>query len=283
MVGLVEKRRTRRAGYVLACSVCLFGACGGESAHQGRSPNGTAATGGTLTTTTGGSGGDFVAASGGTTPNGTGGSDANGVGGTAPNGAAGAAADGAGGTKSSGGSGGTSATTGGSGGSAPASDCSKVTCAAIPTSCKKIVQNPGECCPSCPDTGCDKCPDLACDTGTHSETLPGDCCPSCVADPPDPCPIGQMNYVGFRGMLFDKYSSSGCKNSTDCTLLLEDNACAYACNVALPSIEAQNFAPNLLQYALTACATCPPPDRVNCDPQIAACVNGKCVGVDASN
>jgi hypothetical protein len=180
-------------------------------------------------------------------------------------------------------------TTGGAGGSAGSSvanggalPCSKVTCPSIPTSCKRIVQAADACCPTCLDTGCDVCAALDCAEGTHSETVPGDCCPSCVADPPDACATGQQVYADVRAMLLDKYGSSGCSNSTDCTLVSENNACSVACSVVLPLSTAHNFVANLESLA-AGCATCPPAGEVDCKAQAAACVNGRCVGVDAND
>jgi len=204
----------------------------------------------------------------------------------APNGGSGATggASTTGGDSGAGGSGGSNDKGGdaGSSGSAPVSACGKVTCPAIPTSCKRIVQEPDACCPTCLDTGCDPCPALDCAEGTHSETVPGDCCPSCVADPPDACTTGQMEYADLRAALLDKYGSSGCANSSDCTLVSEHNACNVACNVALPAVTAVNFTSNLDARA-TDCATCPPPAELDCEAQLAACVNGHCVAVDATS
>ena len=167
-----------------------------------------------------------------------------------------------------------------SAGSMPALHCEKVTCESIPTTCKRIVQGPNDCCPSCPDTGCEACPVVDCEEGTHSETAPGDCCASCVADPPDACLIGQKDYAAFRAQLLEKYGGSGCKNSAECTLLLEDNVCGYACNIPLPTSTARNLLPNLESNAKQSCATCEPPLRSECEQATAACVNGKCVAID---
>jgi hypothetical protein len=161
-------------------------------------------------------------------------------------------------------------------------DCARVTCPAIPTTCTKFVQDPKACCPTCLDTGCGVCPDIVCSAGTHSETVAGDCCASCVADPPDACGTGQKSYADLRAQLLEKYSSSGCKNSADCVLMLEDTACAYNCNIALPGIALSNFTSNLDNQATSFCGTCPAPARVSCDSQIPACVNAKCLAVDAT-
>jgi hypothetical protein len=195
---------------------------------------------------------------------------------------------GAGGTGGTGGAGGsTSAGTPGggtgaigTGGSTSMPACDNVMCPAIPASCKKIVQNPSECCPTCPDTGCDPCADVACDAGMHSETVAGDCCPSCVLDPPDPCDDGQTTYEGLRVQLLEKYSASGCRNSDDCTLVVEDNACAFTCNVPLPGATTTNFIANLSNQAASGCTTCPPPEKFTCMVQAPACVNGKCIAVE---
>jgi hypothetical protein len=109
----------------------------------------------------------------------------------------------------------------------------------------------------------------------------GDCCPSCVANPPDPCLKGQQDYAAFRKELFDKYASVGCKNSKDCTLVLENNACAFVCSVPLPITTASNFPPNMAGMATGFCATCPSPARITCDPMTPSCVNGSCVAVAA--
>lgn len=230
----------------------LLAACGGESEHHGKPTSDSGATSGM--STTGGAGGNAGSsvANGGTLPSDAGGSGA--VGGSSA----------------------------GSSGSMPALPCSKVTCPSIPTSCKRIVQATDACCPTCLDTGCEVCPALDCAEGTHSESAPGDCCPSCVADPPDACATGQQVYAGLRATLLDKYGSSGCSNSTDCTLVSENNACSIACNVVLPLSTAHNFVDNLDSLAM-GCATCPPPGEVDCKAQAAACVNGRCVGVDAND
>ena len=159
-------------------------------------------------------------------------------------------------------------------------DCGKVSCEPIPTSCKVIVQVPGECCPTCPDTGCGACPDITCDDGTHAETVAGDCCPSCVTDPPDPCVEGQKAYVESRQQMLEKYNSRGCKNSNDCALVTEDNACTFACNVPLEAEEAGSFMINLTNDA-SGCSTCPAIPPAPCEHQSPACVNGKCVGASS--
>lgn len=166
-----------------------------------------------------------------------------------------------------------------SGGSAPTLDCAKVTCPAIPNSCKQIVQDPNECCPTCTDSGCGECPLIKCAAGTHSETAPGDCCPSCIADPPDPCLQGQKSYAELRAQMLEKYGSTGCKNSSDCTLVLEDTACGFVCNTPLPSTLATSFVSNLENLAGNYCGACSAPTRAECVPLFPACVNGKCVGV----
>ena len=101
------------------------------------------------------------------------------------------------------------------------------------------------------------------------------------ANCPDPCVQAQTSYAQFRAELLDKYGSVGCENSTDCTLEVEDNACAYSCNTALPSSMTNNFLSNLKNSA-TGCVNCPAPVRVTCDGLVAECVNGKCTAVNAS-
>jgi len=191
-----------------------------------------------------------------------------------PQGSAGSTS--AGGAESTSAAGGPSA----SAGSAAVSQCANVNCESIPASCKRIVQGPGDCCPTCPDTGCGPCPTVDCVEGTHSQTAPGDCCATCVADPPDACVEGLERYADLRAQLLDKYASSPCKNSTECTLLKEDNACGYACNIALPTLTAHNLLPNLDNDA-QSCATCEPPVQVDCAQAVAGCVNGKCIAVEA--
>ena len=160
--------------------------------------------------------------------------------------------------------------------------CGTVVCPSIPSSCKKIVQVPGACCATCTDTGCDPCPSLTCDAGTHSETAAGACCPTCVDDPPDACTTGQQGYASMRKSMLEKYSSSGCKNSSDCVLMPENNLCVWNCDIPLPSNMSASFVSNLTQSAQSSCSTCPTPTAPQCEQMIAACVNGKCVAVSPS-
>jgi hypothetical protein len=250
----------------LSGAALLLAACGGESARHGAPSSASAATSG-VSTTAGESGADGTSI-------GQGGALSSDAGG---NGAVGG--DGTGG-----GTGGSSNKDGGAanGGSMPDSACAHVTCPGIPTSCKRIVQEPDACCPTCLDTGCDVCPPLDCAEGTHSETEPGDCCPSCVTDPPDACTTGQQDYAEVRAALLDKYTSSGCSNSSGCTLVFEHNACHVACNVALPVVSAVSFTSNLDARGPN-CATCPAPAELDCAAEVAACVNGRCVAVDAAD
>jgi hypothetical protein len=97
-----------------------------------------------------------------------------------------------------------------------------------------------------------------------------------VTDPPDACVQGQKLYADLRASLFDKYSMSGCKNSAECALVKEDNACVSVCNTALPAQSIQNYISNLASSAKN-CSTCAAPPQIECDQQLAACVNGKCV------
>lgn len=166
-----------------------------------------------------------------------------------------------------------------SGGSNAGLTCGKVKCPPLPATCKKFVQDPNECCPTCLDSGCGECPPLLCESGTHSELVDGDCCPSCVEDPPDACARGRSEYANLRAQLLDKYSSVGCMNSADCTLILEDNSCAYACDAALPTSTSHDFTSNLENSARVGCSTCMLPERADCVLLLPACVNGQCVGV----
>jgi hypothetical protein len=160
--------------------------------------------------------------------------------------------------------------------------CAGVTCPALPNSCKKIVQDPTACCPVCTDTGCPTCSPPNCLTGMHLETLPGDCCPSCVADPLDDCKKGQQEYDRLRMQLQDKYASTKCQNSTECTLVSETNACTAVCFVPLPTATASNYLDNLASSAKSNCASCPPPPMLLCPNMVPACLNGKCVAVNPS-
>jgi hypothetical protein len=163
-----------------------------------------------------------------------------------------------------------------------APSCATVVCPSIPTSCKKIVQDPSACCPTCTDTGCSPCPDLSCTSGMHVETAVGACCPTCVPDPPNACTQGQQSYASIRASMLTKYSSIGCKNSSDCVLVSENNLCAWTCNVPLPSTMSSSFVSNLNSAAQSECATCTAPTAPSCDLNlmIPACVNGNCVAVN---
>jgi hypothetical protein len=183
-----------------------------------------------------------------------------------------------GGATSAGGTAGGALEDAGGAGSNQMPGCAKVTCPAIPNSCRKFAQDPNDCCPTCLDTGCEACPAIKCREGTHPETVPGDCCPSCVTDPPDACAEGRKTYAELRQELLDKYRASGCQNSADCALVLEDDACAYGCNVALPSSTSGYLVPNLNEAA-SRCSSCEPPARQTCENQLPSCVNGQCVGV----
>ena len=291
---------------VLSVAIALLAACDREPLTMSSNGGATAiAAGGTTTIATGGT---PAIPTGGTIPIPTGGASGastGGIAGTATGGAIGAGASSSGGYPAGGAAGaakggaagatlafggaagairggaGGRVGTGGAGGAGGTQSCSGVVCSPIPSSCKKLVQEPGACCPTCTDTGCGPCPALTCPTGTHQELLAGDCCPSCVTNPTDPCLQGKQDYATVRQQMFDKYTSSGCKNSSDCTLVLESNACAQVCNVALPTIMASSFPSNLRSVAATDCATCPVQAPITCDAMTPACVNGKCVAVSS--
>lgn len=162
-------------------------------------------------------------------------------------------------------------------------NCNNVNCPSIPSSCKHLVQSPGDCCPTCTDTGCDACPPIDCQPGTHSETAQGACCPSCVADPPDACMSGQMTYRQLRGLLLHDGTPTDCKNSSECSLVTEDNVCAFVCNVPVTKVYAPSFISNLTQHAPELCATCTAPVHIDCSPKAAACLNGICVAAEPAN
>jgi hypothetical protein len=302
-------------------TLALLGACGREPLDTYTAGAGLTASGGAPDVSTGGAAGKASGGASGIATSGFGGYASGGVAGASMGGAAGftypaggaagasrggagggarasggiagAATGGAsGGTRASGGAAG--AATGGAGGGTHASggaiasggaggavSCAGVVCAPIPSTCKKLVQEPGACCPTCTDTGCNSCPPLTCQPGMVPEILAGDCCPTCVADAASLCASGRKNYTNVRQQMIDKYGSAGCKNSSDCTLVLESNACAYVCNVPLPISTASNFAPNLSGTAVSYCANCSPPAPVVCDSMAPACLNGKCVAVSA--
>ena len=268
-----------RLGSLLVAASLASAGCAGRSSSRG-DDGATANASGTATGATGGtssgsggtdqsSGGTFGAGD----ATGTGGSD----GGSANAGSGGGAEVGG---STDPGTGGSSVATGGSsnatGGSNGMPNCANVVCPSIPTTCERIVQPPDECCPICPDTGCGECSKPVCEENEHLETIPGDCCPSCVANPPDACEEGQKTYAELRAALIDKYGSTGCKNSSECTLVAESNACAASCPIALPTTTASNFTSNL-DNAARDCATCDSPEPSPCPSAIAACVNRKCV------
>jgi len=234
------------------------------------------------------SGGATAISSGGATKVASGGTTAISSGGTtsiATGGVAGRASGGASGTASGGTTGGASGGTGGAsstGGSTSPAACTGVICPSLPASCRMVIQDPTACCPICTDTGCDPCAAITCGVGTHQETLAGACCPTCVPDPPDPCTQGRQSYATARASMLEKYSSTKCQNSSDCTLLLESNACVVACNVALPSQIANSYQSNLASMAASGCATCPTPPPAQCEQMVPACMNGKCVAANPS-
>jgi hypothetical protein len=286
---MARDHRSYYLGYALTFVLLSFTACGGKSAvdAQNAAVNGT----GGANAGNGGSTADVLAASGGAgdgTLLGSGGAmstHAETAGAPSTTMVSGGGVMGSGGIASS--TGGASVAgqggvvgAGGSvaiGGSSAKLDCAKTTCPAIPKSCKKLVQDPNACCPTCLDTGCGACHALICEAGTHAEVVVGDCCPTCVNDPPDPCLVDQKNYADSRASMLEKYGSIGCSNSSDCTLVLEDTACAYVCNVALPTQTARTFTSN---SSTPWCSTCAAPPRVTCPNQVPACLNGKCVAVD---
>jgi hypothetical protein len=269
-------------GSVLCGAYLCCVACGGHSGLSNRGTGGATTSGGTTSLvspgsggstglSTSGSGGTATLSTGGTTSPATGGSAGEPDAGTSLVGTGGATSPGAGGT---GGAAGTD-------GSAGVPSCAEVTCPSIPSSCKKIVQDPNACCPVCTDTGCDPCAPMNCGAETHPETPAGACCPICVADPPNACTQGQQTYAALRTQLLDKYGSTKCQNSSDCVLLLESNACGVFCNVALPSTMTNSYQSNLASAA-TGCATCPTPAPALCELMVPACVNQKCVAANPS-
>ncbi|HKO51912.1 MAG TPA: hypothetical protein VJV79_29590 [Polyangiaceae bacterium] len=239
---MVLRQNGHGLGWAIVCAAVLANACAGKSSVSdgGQSGNGSAA---------GGASDGGASASGGAISDG----------GASANAGKGAAT---------------------SGGAGQASRCEGVLCAAIPATCTKIVQGPNDCCPTCPDTGCDLCQEPNCEPGTHAEVIAGDCCATCIADPPDACAKGQEQYETMRSQLYEKYSSSGCKNSAECELAIEDNACSRSCPLVLPAQSVDNYLSNL-NNAASGCATCAEQPQPKCISVVAACVNGKCLAVDA--
>lgn len=286
---------------LLTVTLALLGACGRDPLVTNTGGAGLAAEGGATDIPTGGSAGNPNGGAAGTAANGSGGYASGGIAGSSSGGATVPALGGAAGAASGGAAGGTRASAGGagmakggaaggrsssggtlaSGGSGVVVSCTGVVCAPIPSTCKKLIQEPGACCPTCTDTGCSSCPALTCPDGMVQQIAAGDCCPTCVVGPASLCASGQKSYGSLRQQLFDKYGSAGCKNSTDCTLVLESNACAFVCNVPLPTTMASQFGPNLNSSAAAYCATCSPPAAVSCEFMFSACVNGKCVALPA--
>jgi len=162
------------------------------------------------------------------------------------------------------------------GGSTGMFDCANVNCLALPNSCKAIVQNPEACCPVCTDSGCGSCSDIACPSGTHIETPIGACCPECVVDQPSACETGQQNYAQGRSAMIEKYGSIGCRNSSECVIVPENNLCVWTCGIPLPTAMATSLENNL-SSASSSCASCARPTPVLCELMVPACVNGKCI------
>ena len=257
-----------RVRTVLCVSALLMASCGGRTGSDGNETIGTGsdgATGGGLSYTT----------TGGALPE-TGGTPWTYSTGGAPMPATGGKAFSTGGAPTPA-TGGNAFSTGGS----SAVSCAGVVCAAIPTTCTQIVQAPGACCPTCLDSGCPPCANVTCPTGTHLELAVGACCETCVADPPDPCTTGQQSYASMRASMMDKYGSSGCKNSTECVIIPENNSCTWTCGIATPSSMSSSFQSNLDSSAKSYCASCKPPPAVLCELMVPACVNSKCVAVNS--
>jgi len=269
--------RFAHVGHLLVGAALLLGACAGRSTSQ----DGDGGSGNTSGTGAGGTTGGTSSGSAGVGHGGTGNGGSSQFGGTGGTAVGGSTDPGKGGTSLGGstdpGKGGTGVggtTDPGKGGTA---GCANVSCPSIPNTCKKLVQPPDECCPLCLDTGCpNDCEEPACKEGQHAETIAGDCCPTCVDDPPDACETGQEIYDDLKDALLEKYGSTGCKNSSECTIVYEANACAATCGVALPTSTAESYSSNLDNYA-AGCETCDPPSVPPCPAAVAACVNGKCV------
>jgi hypothetical protein len=90
---------------------------------------------------------------------------------------------------------------------------------------------------------------------------------------------GQHGYTVLRVQLLDKYQPTKCKNSSDCTLVLESNACVSICNVPIPTGLSSSYQSNLADAA-SACATCPTLPPIVCAVMLPACVNEKCASAE---
>jgi len=220
-------------------------------------------------------GGGQPGAAGDGTAGGAAGTTGNGAGFAGTIGAAGAT--GAAGTRGGlGGHGGAGSTgKGGAGGSQACGPCPAPLCKQGYVS---VVDPAVSCCPVCRPIDCRTvdCADPKCAAGNHLETPPGTCCPVCVAGPSEACNKGQQSYQSLRQQLVEKYNSSPCKLDSDCTLVVEQNACVSDCGTAIFAAAVSNYDSNL-KNASADCASCPPPDRPPCVFLVALCSNGQCV------
>jgi hypothetical protein len=159
-------------------------------------------------------------------------------------------------------------------------NCKDAVCPSIPSACTKFVQPAGECCTKCAYDPCAECPALTCPVGQHPETPAGACCPACTADPPSACEKGRADYLAERAVLVDKYSSPGCRGASECSIVAEQNQCAWTCGIPLPALTVSNLTSNLLSRADTICASCAAPPVLLCERMVPGCVNGKCVAAE---
>jgi len=100
--------------------------------------------------------------------------------------------------------------------------------------------------------------------------------------PPTACAEARADYSRLREELLGNYLSIRCEMNVDCMVMVEDNACAYACNVALPAVVAAIFLDTLNSFALERCSTCEPPEKTACVQAMPYCFVHGCVAFDVS-
>ncbi|HVR01243.1 MAG TPA: hypothetical protein VMT47_03865 [Polyangia bacterium] len=140
-----------------------------------------------------------------------------------------------------------------------------------------VVDAAMSCCPVCRPIDCRAvgCADPKRPAGNRLETPPGTCCSVCVAGPSEACNKGQQSYQSLREQLIQKYNFSPCKLDSDCTLVVEQNACVSDCGTAIFAAAALDFESNS-KSASVDCASCPSPAIPPCAALVALRSNGQC-------
>jgi hypothetical protein len=123
------------------------------------------------------------------------------------------------------------------------------------------------------------CAQAICPVGSHVEVPAGQCCPARVMGTSQACNQAEANYSRDREALLGKYSSTPCKQDTDCQLVFESNACVTNCGEALPVVNAGSFETNISGDAMVCNAACPAMSTPHCAPQVAVCSNGTCTAL----